>query len=259
MAGPSIAGVLIQVISAALVILANVVGYLGSATFLGLIRKNEAVPERSGKPVLADIKEGLAVVLRNRNLLSIAGCTATLNLFSNAYGALIVFFFVNQLHMSATETGLVFTAGGIGSVVGALASSRISRRLGVGWSIIIGAIVSGVSAFAYYAASQPFAFPLLIAAQFVIGVGVVLYNVNQVSFRQALVPLEIQGRMNASMRFIVWGTIPVGSILGGIVGQSIGVRPAIGFAALGSALAFLWVLLSLVRKIGEIPGREERA
>jgi len=256
-AGPSIAGVLIQAFSAPVVILADVVGYLGSATFLGLIGKNELKPGGSGKPVLAEIKEGLAVILKNRNLVSIAGCTATSNLFSNAYGALILLFFVNQLHMSAAETGLVFSAGGIGAVFGALTSSRISNRLGVGWAIIVGAIIFGAPSIAFYFASQPFAIPLLAAVQFAIGIGVVLYNVNQVSFRQALVPLEIQGRMNASMRFVVWGTIPVGSILGGIAGQLIGVREAIGVAAVGSALAFLWVLLSPVRGIKEMPGREE--
>jgi len=257
-AGPSIAGVLVQIFSAPYVILGDVLGYFGSATFLSTIRKKEATPEATGKTVYEDIREGLVVVLRNRSLSSIAGCTATSNLFSNAYGVLLLLFFYNELHMSAFESGIVFTAGGIGSVVGALTSSRISRVLGVGWAIVSGALIFGLASLAFYFAAQPFAIPLMAIAQFIIGVTVVLYNVNQVSYRQALVPLEIQGRMNASMRFIVWGTIPVGAILGGVLGQWLGVRPAIGVAAVGSMLAFLWVILSPVRKIREIPGREQR-
>ncbi len=254
-AGPSIAGVLVQIFSAPYVILGDVLGYFGSATFLSTIRKKEATPEATGKTVFEDIREGLVVVLRNRSLSSIAGCTATSNLFSNAYGVLLLLFFYNELHMTAFESGIVFTAGGIGSVVGALTSSRISRVLGVGWAIVSGALIFGVASLAFYFAAQPFAIPLMAIAQFIIGVTVVLYNVNQVSYRQALVPLEIQGRMNASMRFIVWGTIPVGAILGGVLGQWLGVRPAIGVAAIGSMLAFLWVIVSPVRKIREIPGR----
>ena len=257
-AGPSIAGVLVQIFSAPYVILGDVLGYFGSATFLSTIRKKEATPEATGKTVYEDIREGLVVVLRNRSLSSIAGCTATSNLFSNAYGVLLLLFFYNELHMSAFESGIVFTAGGIGSVVGALTSSRISRVLGVGWAIVSGALIFGLASLAFYFAAQPFAIPLMAIAQFIIGVTVVLYNVNQVSYRQALVPLEIQGRMNASMRFIVWGTIPVGAILGGVLGHWLGVRPAIGVAAVGSMLAFLWVILSPVRKIREIPGREQR-
>src|SRR5438094_168041 len=126
---------------------------------------------------------------------------------------------------------------------------------GVLVQIVSGALIFGVASLAFYFAAQPFAIPLMAIAQFIIGVTVVLYNVNQVSYRQALVPLEIQGRMNASMRFIVWGTIPVGAILGGVLGQCLGVRPAIGVAAIGSMLAFLWVIVSPVRKIREIPGR----
>jgi len=173
-AGPSIAGVLVQIFSAPYVILGDVLGYSGSATFLSTIRKKEATPEATGKTVLEDIKEGLAVVLRNRSLSSIAGCTATSNLFSNAYGVLLLLFFYNELHMTALESGIVFTLGGIGSVVGALTSSRISRVLGVGWAIVSGALIFGVASLAFYFVEQPFAILLMSIALFVIGLTTVL-------------------------------------------------------------------------------------
>jgi hypothetical protein len=87
--------------------------------------------------------------------------------------------------------------------------------------------------------------------------GSLIYNMNQVSFRQAIVPLELQGRLNATMRFLVWGTIPIGSLVGGILGGILGLRPAIGFFVAGGTVAFLWVLLSPVRRITEIPRRND--
>jgi len=91
------------------------------------------------------------------------------------------------------------------------------------------------------------------AGQFVSFVGVVVYNINQVSLRQAIVPIRLQGRMNATMRFLVWGTIPLGGLAGGLLATLLGVRSAVGIVVLGGCLAFLWVLLSPVRSLKEIP------
>src|SRR5437899_3349861 len=93
----------------------------------------------------------------------------------------------------------------------------------------------------------------IMAGQFISFIGVVVYNVNQVSLRQAIVPLRLQGRMNATMRFLVWGTIPLGGLTGGLLGTFLGLRTAIGIAVLGGSLAFLWVLLSPVRSLKKIP------
>src|SRR5256712_4807447 len=168
-AGPSIAGVLVQIFSAPYVILGDVLGYLGSATFLSTIRKKEATPEARGKTVFEDIREGLVVVLRNRSLSSIAGCTATSNLFSNAYGVLLLLFFYNDLHMTDFESGIVFTAGGIGSVVGGLTPSPVFPVLGGGRAVVSGALIFGVASLAFYFAAQPFAISLLAISQFIIG------------------------------------------------------------------------------------------
>ena len=94
---------------------------------------------------------------------------------------------------------------------------------------------------------------ILMVGSFVTALSVVVYNINQVSLRQAIVPLRLQGRMNASMRWIVWGTLPAGSLAGGIFGAILGLRPAIGLAVLGGSLAFLWVLLSPIRSLKKVP------
>jgi hypothetical protein len=85
------------------------------------------------------------------------------------------------------------------------------------------------------------------------GSSAVVCNVNQVSFRQAITPLEMQSRMNATMRFIVWGTMPIGSVAGGILASFIPLRAPVLVAALITSSAFLWVLFSPVRSLRSIP------
>jgi MFS family permease len=93
----------------------------------------------------------------------------------------------------------------------------------------------------------------LVASVALMGFASVVYNINQVSYRQAICPTAIQGRMNATMRFLVWGTIPVGSIIGGLVATAVGVHDAIWIGAFGSCLPFLSVLLSPVRSLHTMP------
>jgi MFS family permease len=258
-AGPSIAGILIQILTAPITIIVDVVGYLGSASFLAWIKKEESDIKRTdGRSVAKDVKEGLAVVLSNRYLWSIAGSTGTSNFFSSAIGALFILFATKELGLGSFELGLVFTLGSVGALIGALMANRIAKRLGAGKTIVTSIFVAGISWIPVYFANPSFGIPLLILSTFLASIGAVVYNVNQVSFRQAIVPLELQGRLNATMRFLVWGTIPLGSIIGGVLGGVIGLRTAIGISAVGGALAFIWVLISPIRRISEIPRRNDK-
>ncbi len=90
-------------------------------------------------------------------------------------------------------------------------------------------------------------------AQLVFWTGVVVYNITQLSFRQGLCPPQLLGRMNATMRFLVWGTMPLGGVIGGALGAAIGVRPTLLVAAIGGAFAFLPVLFSPLRTVRELP------
>jgi MFS family permease len=259
-AGPGLAGIMIQIVTAPIAMIVDVVGYLGSAGFLSMIRKEEPhIKQKEDASVVKDVKEGLTVVFSNRSLWSIAGATGTANFFSSALGAPYLLFVIQELGLSSPQLGLVFTLGAVGALVGAFSASRVAKTLGVGRTIVISIFAGGISPIAVYFANPSFNLPLLILASFLGSMGSVIYNVNQVSFRQAIVPLELQGRLNATMRFLVWGTIPIGSLIGGVLGEILGLRTAIGFFALGGALAFLWVLLSPVRRITEIPRRNDVA
>jgi hypothetical protein len=94
---------------------------------------------------------------------------------------------------------------------------------------------------------------LLAVAQSGVGLGNVVYNITQISFRQGLCPPELLGRMNATMRFLVWGTMPLGGLLGGVLGATIGVRGTLLVVAIGETLAFLPVFLSPLRRMRELP------
>jgi MFS family permease len=97
------------------------------------------------------------------------------------------------------------------------------------------------------------AIPFLVFAQLIIGFAVVVYNIVQVSYRQAICPPRLQGRMNSTMRFIVWGTIPLGGLVGGVLGSTVGLRQTIVVGAIGAGLSFLWILLSPQRHLREMP------
>ena len=83
--------------------------------------------------------------------------------------------------------------------------------------------------------------------------GGVVYNINQVSLRQAITPERIQGRMNATMRFLVWGTIPIGQIIGGILATLFGVREVVFIGGVLGCFAFVPILFSSVRQLEKIP------
>jgi MFS family permease len=257
LAGPALAGGLIQALTAPAAVLVDAVSFVASGLFVLRIRKREHTPER--KPgrspftgMRAELSEGLRYVLGHRYLRWIAASTATFNFFGNVMWAIFLVYAVRQLGMGAGTIGLIFAIGNIGYLAGAIASNRVARRLGVGPTIVVGA-ATGIAALLIPLAPESGPIPLLIASQLIISFGLPLYNITQVSLRQAITPERLQGRMNSVMRFIVWGVIPLGTLTGGAIASVLDLRAAIWVGALGMSLAFLPVLLSPVRSLRQMP------
>ena len=270
-AGPTIAGIVIGILTAPIAIAIDAFSFFASAFTLGRINHEESIDRELSNPsVLADIREGLGVVFGDKRLRMIAGSTGTSNFFSTGLGTILPFFLVSvgiSIDNVAVIEGLIFSVGSVGALVGVALSTRLAARIGVGLSIIGSMVIGGLGLIPYYLSGSLTASPLfslfglgvnwnllaIMGGQFVTFIGVVVYNINQVSLRQAIVPIRLQGRMNATMRFLVWGTIPLGGLTGGLLGELLGVRGAVGIIVLGASLAFLWVLLSPVRSLKEIP------
>jgi MFS family permease len=257
LAGPGAAGGLIGAIGAPAAIVLDAVSFLASAVFLFWIRKPEVLPERAeGAPrpsMLREAREGLGYVLGNRYLRPISICTGSSNFFWSLGGAILIVYAVRELEMSPATIGLIFSLGNAGPLLAAFTANRLSARIGVGRTILWTAVLFSGSAVFYPAAPQDVAAPFFIVGGILAGYGAVAYNITQLSFRQAICPERMQGRMNAVIRFLVWGTMPLGALSGGALATWLGLREALWIGAIGALFTFLPILLSPVRSIERMP------
>jgi MFS family permease len=254
--GPGVAGIVINALKAPAAIAFDAASFVGSALFIFSIRKREQPPVRdhASPRMREELREGLRYVLTHPFLKNIAACTALFNFFGNLGFAVLLVFARRQLHLSPLAIGLALTLSNIGPLLAAFNAHRISSRLGVGRTIIFAAILGGPMFLVVpFAPHGNLALAFLIPAFVLGGLANVIYNVTQVSLRQAITPERIQGRMNAVMRFIVWGTIPLGSFLGGVLASTIGVKETLIVGGAGSCIPFLPVLFSPVRAVRDMP------
>ncbi|HEX2753927.1 MAG TPA: MFS transporter [Candidatus Limnocylindrales bacterium] len=199
------------------------------------------------------IAAGLGYIGHHRFLASIAASTATSNLFSNIAFAILPVYLYTTLGLSPASVGAIGGIGGAGVLIGALLASRIAKAFGVGRVIVGSLLLGGLAGLLVPAAPPELAFWFVATAFFIGSIAGVVYNVNQVSLRQAITPEHFLGRMNATMRFLVWGTIPIGSLIGAGLSEVIGVHMTIWVGATLGVFSFLPVLLSPVRSLREIP------
>jgi MFS family permease len=255
-AGPSIGGALVQWLTAPYAVLVDAASYLWSAVWVAAIRNREPKPERAPDRHLGrEIREGLHFVLGHRLLRAITATTGTSNLFSSILNTAFIIVLADQaqLDLSAGTIGLVFTIGSIGGLLGAVGAERVARALGQGPTIWLSILAGAPFVLVTPLVQRDWTLWAVAACWAVNGFLVVVYNITQVSFRQGLCPERLLGRMNATIRFLVWGTMPLGGFIAGVLGSTIGVRPTMWVGAIGMALAFLPAFLSPLRTMRELP------
>ena len=251
-AGPGLGGGLVGLIGAASAMAFDAISYAVSVVSLLAIRVREEAPRSESGPhgttLRAEIGEGLSFVLRHPILRKITACTGTANLFGSMGMALEIVFLVRVLRVRPADTGLLIAVASLGGVAGGLLAGRLSRRIGSARIVWYSMLVFGLPQLLI-----PLAAPGWRIAAFVVGMAAfsfsaVVYNVAQVSYRQAICPPRLLGRMNAAIRWVVWGTIPLGALLGGVLGTLAGVRATLWISYAGSWAAGWWVFFSPLRR-----------
>jgi MFS family permease len=252
--GPGLAGGLIGLAGAPLAVAADAISFLASALLLARLRAPEPAPTlREHRSIREEIGEGLRVITGSPPLRALAGCSGVLILFSSLLEAVFVLYLTRELGLAPTLVGLIFASGNVGFLVGALLGERAARRIGVGPAIAGGLLLTGLGDLLVPLAGGPPAIvvALLLAAQFLFGCGLTIYNINQVSLRQALTPDHLQGRVSATFSLLLWSGAPLGALAGGALGELIGLRGALLLAAAGELAAALWLWRSPLRSLRE--------
>lgn len=250
--GPGIAGLLVSAVTAPYAVAVDAASFAGSALLVMRIRKREELPEtpEGTKPRMRDeIKTGLRYVFRHPILRPLIWQIAISNFFINMIGALLVVYAVRVLHMSAPTVGLVFSLGNIGLLVSAPFASRFATRFGIGPVLVCGGFAVGCSYLLVAAAPRSFPIPFLATAQFLWSAGAMFYFINGISLTQTITPDRMLGRVNASRRFAVWGVIPAGQLLGGLIAMTIGIHVAIWVGAIGAVFSLVPLLTSPLPRI----------
>ncbi|WP_199730392.1 MFS transporter [Amycolatopsis panacis] len=253
-AGPSVAGVLVQFLGAASTVVLTGAGYLVSALCLWRIRTAEQRPPRTGhERLVPQMLEGLRFVVADRPLRAIVACTATANMFSAAAQAVEVLFLTRTAGLSPAEVGMLLAVAGVGGIGAALCAGPIVRWFGQARSIWLLPLLTWPGGLLVPLAGRGWGLVLAGFGLALTGFGVILYNIAQVSYRQAITPDRLLGRMNASVRFVVWGAMPLGGLLGGALGEGLGLTGALWVAMAGQMAGALWVVCSPLRRMRDLP------
>lgn len=260
--GPAVAGALLSILSAPLVLLANVAGFLVSVLALSGIRDREVVPPRTERRhLLVEIGEGLRFVAANDLLRRIVATVALSNLGSTIVFTLLPIAILRILAIDPAVYGVILSVGAVGGLLGSLAATRIARWIGEGPAITWSTVVfAGSAVLLPLAVLVPDAsVALLIAGEAIFGFTVLVFNIVQVTARQRLCPKPLLGRMNASIRTVVWGVMPIGALVAGGLGTAFGTVAAMWVGVAVGALAVPPFLLSRFRTMRALPTRMQDA
>jgi MFS family permease len=245
--GPGLAGVLVQLLSAPVAVAADAASFVLAAGLLLGGRRPEPGP-RQGEPASGSLRDGIAGFLRRPGLWAPTAALGGHNLFYGGILALYVLYAVRQLGLAPAQLGLVFTIATAFPMLAAAGAAPAARRLGVRWTPVTATGLFAADFLVPLAGGPRWLVLALLVGQGLIGMSAVFLQIVRSTILQQTVPAALAGRVNAVIHVVEWGPVAVGSLGGGVLGQLIGLRPALFLlAAAGLAAALPWVAVTAVR------------
>ncbi|MCA1395678.1 MFS transporter [Bradyrhizobium sp. BRP56] len=243
-AGPFLAGWLVNEFSAPTAILADSISFLLAAALLSLVPlRNAGCSEAAPRAVLGQVAEGLASLFGNPILRAVTLASGTFIFWHNAYSAVFLLHLTKDLGFDSRLVGMALGIGALGGVVGAASSPRVGRAIGLGPTLMFGLAVSAGGMSLAALLTQPWwaAVACVTLSQFMLWTGQGIYNVQQVPIRYALVPPHLQGRINASIRSVVWGLASLGALAGGAVAAATSLRTTLLASSVLGMASIVWI------------------
>jgi MFS family permease len=256
-AGPSLGGVLVAAFTAPHAFVPSAAAFAVSAVMLWRIRRPEPVPvsRTEDRAVFPAIAEGLRTVFAESLLRNLLTQSAAFNLFNSALVVVFIVYAVRVLGLSPTQLGFVLGAGATAAVAGALLANRITRTLGLGRTLLGVSLTVCLSPLLLLLPTDAGigSIVVLVGYEVLAGFHLVIWNINTLTLRQVVTPDRLLGRMNASYRMVLFGTIPLGSLLGGALGEALSVDTAMVALVLLMLTPLGWVFFSPVFRLARMP------
>ena len=252
--GSAAGGLIVQVASGPVAVLVDAFTFLLSGLLVRRIRRPEPpIPQQPGASMLHEAREGVGVVVRSPVLRALTGSRASMSFFGAFIGALYSLFLIRELGFSPFVMGVTIAAGGLGSIVGALVVGSVTRRLGIGPTLLISSL--GVQTWLIPLAGGPseLALLMILVSQLFGDPFWTMYEIGSVSLRQSVTEDRMLGRVSSTMHLVEAGLMPIGAVTAGVLAEVIGVRETLAIAAIGVTTAALWVLLSPIPRLRDVP------
>lgn len=255
--GPNLAGVLIQLVTAPVAIIGDSISFFLSALCIWHIRteQSETISSASRQHLWVEISVGLRSVVRNPILRALATANGVANIFWGVQLSLLLVYMSRELGINAVWIGIIYACGNVGFLAGTLLAKRAARWWGLGSSLIGASLLSTIGALLVpLAHGSLLEVALLLAcAQFLTVCPLIIYHIHEVSLRQAITPHHMQGRVNATIQVLSWATTPLGTLIGGWLGESIGIRSTLFIVVAGLLFAQPWLWFSPLRTLRTLP------
>ena len=255
-AGPTLGGVLVQALTAPIALVLDGCSYIGSALFLGSISPEEPRTEKAAK---GHVLSGLRYIGHSAVMRSSLVATATINFFNYIFWALFVLYATRELDVPPGTLGLILGAGALGGVLGSVVTGRISRRIGIGPACVVGSVVFPLPLLLVPLAEGPrwVIVALLFLAEFGSGFGVMMFDISAGAIFAAIIPDRLRSRVSGAYSFVNYGVRPLGSLVGGALGSTIGLRPTLWIGAVGALAGVLLLLPSPIPRLRDLPEPED--